>query len=225
MKHILDFPIYNALNTGNKHLSGGSANAKFFSPDVAPFAGLQQNTPVFFNELHEISGDDAFFVLFTPAHVEIPAPWKINDQMDLLQMVYEQPAPAATGDPQLVDLEQKHVPQMLELTALTKPGPFLSRTIEFGNYTGIFDGEDLVAMAGQRLQPLPYVEISAVCTHPDYLRKGYASALLAGQIRLIQAAGRIPFLHVRADNDSAVQAYLRSGFTTRSEMFVYVIGK
>lgn len=225
MKHILDSPIYNALNTGNKHLSRGGATAKFFSPEVAPFAGLQQNTPEFFKELYEISADDAFFVLFTPDHVEIPAPWNINGQMDLLQMVYEQPAPAAADGPALVSLEQEHVPQMLELTALTKPGPFLSRTIEFGNYTGIFDGEHLVAMAGQRLQPLPYVEISAVCTHPDHLRKGYASALLAGQVRLIQAAGLIPFLHVRADNDSAVQAYLRAGFTTRREMFVYVIGK
>lgn len=225
MEHTLDNPIYNGLNTGNQQLSTGSDTAKFFQPEVAPFAGLKENTPVFFDELHALSPDDAFFVLFTPAHVEIPAPWKITAQMDLLQMVYAQAAPAAGVGPQLVDLKENHVLQMLELTALTKPGPFLNRTIDFGNYTGIFDGENLIAMAGQRLQPLPYVEISAVCTHPDYLRKGYASALLDGQIRLIQSAGLIPFLHVRADNYSAIQAYLRLGFTTRSEMFVYVIAK
>ena len=29
-------------------------------------------------------------------------------------------------------------------------------------------GDELVAMAGQRMQPDPYTEISAVCTHPDH---------------------------------------------------------
>jgi ribosomal protein S18 acetylase RimI-like enzyme len=224
MEHILDSPIYNALNTGSKHLALGTDTAKYFIPEVAPFAGLKENTHAYFNELREISNAEASFILFTPVHLEIPEIWKINGQMDLLQMVYEQEAPLLAADQTFVPLDQEHVARMLELTALTKPGPFLSRTIEFGNYIGIFEGTELIAMAGQRLQPLPYVEISAVCTHPDHLRKGYASALLAAQIRLIQAAGHTPFLHVRTDNYSAIQAYLRLGFTARSEMFVYAIG-
>jgi ribosomal protein S18 acetylase RimI-like enzyme len=224
MEHILDNPIYNALNTGNKQLASGCDTAKFFLPDVAPFAGLKENTPENFHELREISDREASFVLFTPAHVEVPDIWKINGQMDLLQMVYEQEAPSLSSNQAFVPLGREHVGQMLELTALTKPGPFLSRTIAFGNYMGIFEGEELIAMAGHRLQPLPYVEISAVCTHPDHLRKGHASTLLTAQIRLIQSAGKIPFLHVRADNYSAIRAYERLGFTTRSEMFVYAIG-
>jgi ribosomal protein S18 acetylase RimI-like enzyme len=224
MEHILDNPIYNALNTGNKHLSRGTESARFFIPEVAPFAGLKENVPAYFNELREISNPDASFILFTPVHIDVPQTWKINGQMDLLQMVYEQAAPATTTEPEFINLDQEHVAQMLALTALTRPGPFLSKTINFGNYKGIFEGETLVAMAGQRFQPLPYVEISAVCTHPDHLRKRYASALLSEQIRMIQAVGLIPFLHVRADNYSAISAYERLGFTTRSEMFVYAIG-
>jgi ribosomal protein S18 acetylase RimI-like enzyme len=224
MEHILDNPIYNALNTGNKHLSRGSGTAKFFIPEVAPFAGLKENSSVYFNELREISDPNSSFILFTPVHLEIPRIWKISGQMDLLQMVYEQEDPMMVTQQEFADLEQKHISQMLEITALTKPGPFLSRTIEFGKYKGIFKGNDLIAMAGQRFQPTPYVEISAVCTHPDHLRKGYASALLSEQIRLIQAVGHIPFLHVRADNYSAIKAYERLGFSTRSEMFVYAIG-
>jgi predicted GNAT family acetyltransferase len=156
--------------------------------------------------------------------LEIPQTWKINGQMDLLQMVYEQPAPVLADHIRFSNLGPEHVDQMLALTAETKPGPFFSRTIEFGNYTGIFEGSQLIAMAGQRFQPRPYVEISAVCTHPDHLRKGYASALLSHQIGLIQAEGFMPFLHVRADNYSAIQAYERLGFSTRSKMFVYAIG-
>lgn len=224
MEHPLDNPIYNALNTGSKHLSCGTETAKFFIPEVAPFGGLKENSPAYFQELREISAVDASFILFTPVHLEIPEIWKINGQMDLFQLVYEQEAHPSGADQELVSLAQEHVPQMLSLTALTKPGPFFNRTIEFGNYKGLFQGEELIAMAGQRFQPLPYVEISAVCTHPDHLRKRYASLLLLEQIRLIQAVGHIPFLHVRADNESAIRAYERLGFTIRSEMYVYAIG-
>jgi ribosomal protein S18 acetylase RimI-like enzyme len=224
MEHLLDNPIYNALNTGNKHLSLGTDTAKFFIPEVAPFAGLKENSPAYFNELRAISPADASFILFTPAHLDIPESWTINGQMDLLQMVYEQETPPSLADQDFVVLRRAHVSQMLALTAQTKPGPFFSRTIEFGNYKGIFEGQELVAMAGQRFQPLPYVEISAVCTHPDHLRKRYATALLTEQILMIQAVGHIPFLHVRADNDSAIAAYERLGFTKRAEMYVYAIG-
>jgi ribosomal protein S18 acetylase RimI-like enzyme len=224
MEHVLDNPIYNALNTGNKNLSLGTETAKFFIPDVAPFAGLKENSTANFKELREISPAEASFILFTPVHLHIPEVWNINGQMDLLQMVYEQEAPPLLTDQTFTILCEEHISQMLDLTALTKPGPFFSRTIDFGNYKGIFENNELIAMAGQRFQPWPYVEISAVCTHPDHLRKRYASALLTEQIRLIQAVGLIPFLHVRADNYSAISAYERIGFTKRSEMYVYAIG-
>lgn len=224
MEHILDNPIFNALDTGNKELAMGSDAVKYFFTDVAPFAGLKENSSINFNELRKITEPGASFILFTPVHLDIPATWTINGQMDLFQMVYERAAVPAGSDLIFADLGQEDVPQMLELTQLTKPGPFLNRTIEFGKYKGIFDEEKLIAMAGQRLQPLPYVEISAVCTHPDHLRKGHATALLSEQICMIKALGLIPFLHVRADNVSAIRAYERLGFTKRSEMFVYAVG-
>jgi ribosomal protein S18 acetylase RimI-like enzyme len=224
MEHLLDNPIYNGLNTGNKHLSRGTDTAKFFIPEVAPFAGLKENSASYFEELREISTAEASFILFTPVHIQVPPIWNITGRMDLLQMVYEQQAPPVPADQEFIELTQDHVPQMLALTALTRPGPFLSQTINFGNYKGIFDGDKLIAMAGWRFQPLPYVEISAVCTHPDHLRKRYATALLTEQIRMIQLDGYIPFLHVRADNYSAISTYERLGFTKRSDMFVYAIG-
>jgi predicted GNAT family acetyltransferase len=116
---------------------------------------------------------------------------------------------------------EEYIPEMLALTQLTAPGPFFQRTIEFGEYTGIFADDKLVAMAGQRMQPLPYVEISAVCTHPDHLGKGYAGMLLNEQIKRIMAVGKIPFLHVLADNP-AVRVYERVGFKTRKPITGYV---
>src|SRR5215467_14372400 len=71
------------------------------------------------------------------------------------------------------------VPEMLELTAATEPGPFLPQTIRMGSYFGIraSDGR-LVAMAGERLRSTAFAEISAVCTHPEFRGRGYAPALV-----------------------------------------------
>jgi hypothetical protein len=43
----------------------------------------------------------------------------------------------AAADPEAVSLGAADVPEMLELTARTKPGPFLPRTFELGPYLGI----------------------------------------------------------------------------------------
>ena len=114
---------------------------------------------------------------------------------------------------------------MLALTQLTHPGPFLKRTIEFGNYKGIFDSGELIAMAGQRMHPKEFIEISAVCTHPGYTGKGYGRMLVFDQIRKIMAEGCIPFLHVRSDNQNAIKLYKHLGFSLRREMNIYVLQK
>jgi len=220
MIHVLDNPIFNALTSGNKNLSEGSGDVRFFSRDVAPFVGMRNNTPDEFARLYEILPFKGNFAIFTPAEVEIPGPWKINYHLNLLQMVYEAETPL-TGTEVPVALGEEDIPAMIALTQLTTPGPFFSRTIDFGNYLGLFEGDQLVSLAGQRLQPSPYIEISAVCTHPEHLGKGYASKLLKEQIRLIRQQGNIPFLHVLKDNLSAVNVYKRLGFTVRREMLVY----
>jgi predicted GNAT family acetyltransferase len=80
-------------------------------------------------------------------------------------------------------------------------------------------------MAGQRLHIFNYAEISAVCTHPDYLGRGYAKQLLIHQINRIKTASEIPFLHVRYDNDRAIKVYESLGFSTQREIYFYVMQK
>ena len=114
---------------------------------------------------------------------------------------------------------------MLALTKLTKPGPFGKRTIEFGNYEGIFENEQLVAMTGQRFHCFDYIEISAVCTHPDFLGRGFAKQLLLSQLTQILSSSQKPYLHVKGDNERAIQVYLSLGFSIRMPVFFYVIKK
>jgi predicted GNAT family acetyltransferase len=112
---------------------------------------------------------------------------------------------------------------MLELTAATEPGPFLPQTIQMGSYFGIraSDGR-LVAMAGERLQSTAFTEISAVCTHPEFRGRGYAQALTTFLAAQIQAAGKIPFLHVKSEN-GAKAVYEKIGFRLRTAIYLSVI--
>jgi ribosomal protein S18 acetylase RimI-like enzyme len=225
MKHLLDNPVWNALNSGNKELSNGNDQAKYFDPEVSPFLGLPESTPANFQHLNYVTPIDGPFGFITPVDVELPKPWKAVRHIKVLQMVCEHPLRDAWGEAEIVSMNLQHVPAMLALTKLTNPGPFLQRTIEMGHYQGIFSGKELIAMAGQRLHPAPYAEISAVCTHPDHLGNGYAARLILSQVNRIRAAAGIPFLHVLTGNKRAIDLYTSLGFVSRKEMSIYIIQK
>ncbi|OON68882.1 GNAT family N-acetyltransferase [Hymenobacter sp. CRA2] len=225
MEHPLDNPIWNALLTGNQPLAIGDELARVFPRDVGAFAGLAGYSPQAFARLHELAPVGAPTILFTAEPISLPMGWQQRLHRELLQLVYPHPEAPAVDSHNLVALEEQHIPAMLALTALTSPGPFLDRTIVFGGYYGVFQDGQLVAMTGQRLQPSPYTEISAVCTHPAHLGHGYANQLVRHQIGRILAAGRTPFLHVYEDNLPAYPLYLKLGFQLRKRMHVYVLEK
>jgi predicted GNAT family acetyltransferase len=114
---------------------------------------------------------------------------------------------------------------MIELTALTKPGPFSTRTHELGTYLGIRDAGKLVAMAGERLKVPGFTEVSAVCTHPEHTGHGYARILMSEVMRRIRSRGEAPFLHVREDNVRAIALYERLGFAVRVVAYLAVLRK
>ncbi|QXV64819.1 GNAT family N-acetyltransferase [Mucilaginibacter sp. 21P] len=225
MAHVLDNPIYNALTTGNKHLAVEAGGAFYFKDDVAPFAGLKNNSAADFEALLKNAPDDRVFVIFTPEQLHVPDYFKVLRDFKMFQMVYEADTPPTEMESSITSLEDEHVEEMLALTRLTNPGPFLQRTIDFSNYTGVFTDGNLIAMAGHRMQPLPYVEISAVCTHPEHTGKGHAAKLLLEQARRIIAAGKTPFLHVLQENTGAIKVYERIGFKTRVPILGYVLSK
>jgi predicted GNAT family acetyltransferase len=114
------------------------------------------------------------------------------------------------------------VPAMAELVQVTDPGPFGPRTIEFGTFYGIRDQGRLVAMAGERIHPGRYAEVSAVCTHPEYRGRGYAAALVAAVTRGMIARGDLAMLHVRTDNP-AVRVYEQVGYTTERYLELLIV--
>jgi predicted GNAT family acetyltransferase len=112
---------------------------------------------------------------------------------------------------------------MLALATLTEPGPFFARTHQLGDFVGVRDGGRLMAMAGERMKPTGFTEVSGVCTHPDGRGRGYAGALTRAVVAKILARGEQPFLHVYAHNTGAIALYEALGFSLRRKMSMTVL--
>jgi predicted GNAT family acetyltransferase len=66
-------------------------------------------------------------------------------------------------------------------------------------------------------------EVSAVCTHPDYVGQGLARQLMAEICQSIRRRGETPFLHVSFANERAKTLYDRLGFAERSAIPYWVV--
>lgn len=218
-------PVYHALLSGDRHFNLGNGKVQYFDEQVSPFVGFEEGFEKGFSDLFELLPARRKILYAIPSFINRPTGWEILHEIKGLQFVYEKGGRIKTESSNIIPLTAKHVEQMMCLAQLTKPGPFGKRTIEFGSYFGIFDNDRLVAMTGQRLHVENYTEISAVCTHPDHLGKGYAYNLLQHQMQIILELGQQPFLHVREDNLRAIAIYERLGFAISRPMNFYFMKK
>lgn len=221
MKELLHNPVFSALSTGDASLSYGTGDVKYFDNAVSPFVGIRSGYDGGFDELYALLPGDRRILYATPAHIPPPEQWRLMQKIEGIQMVFGGHSCELSAGMQPVPLTPEHIDAMVGLARLTRPGPFDKGTISFGNYHGFFHGDQLIAMTGQRLHPYPYSEVSAVCTHPDYLGRGYAEALIRHQTRHILTNDQIPFLHVRADNARAIKLYERIGYALQQPMNFY----
>jgi predicted GNAT family acetyltransferase len=220
--HLLDHPIWSALTTRQQALAEGGALARRYPVAVAPFAAMADMSPQSFASLAELMSPSDIAVLFTPDPVTPPVEFKVLLAKTGEQMIGMPAASPARGR-QIVTLGVADVPAMMELTELTKPGPFSARTHELGSFLGIRIDGQLAAMAGERMKPGNYTEITAVCVHPSHRGRGYGQILLGEIGRRISARGEIPFLHVFSDNYSAIALYRRQGMEIRRRLHVTVL--
>jgi predicted GNAT family acetyltransferase len=222
--HPLDHPIWTALTTTQQALAEGDARARRYPTDVTPFADMPDLSAENFAALAALMSPTDIAVLFTPEAVKAPAEFKVV-LADTGEQMIGTPIETPANGVDIVTLGVDDVPDMVELTALTKPGPFSTRTHELGTFLGIRVDGQLVAMAGERMKPAHYTEMTAVCVHPSHRGRGYGQILLSAISRQIVSRGEIPFLHVFTSNHSAIALYRRQGMEIRRRLHVTVLKK
>jgi ribosomal protein S18 acetylase RimI-like enzyme len=215
--HVLDNPAWHALTGPHSALAERAGNAARYISDVAVFGALADDArPAAWDDLRTVVGAGGVAFLVRDA-IELPNGWRVEMSIPCRQMVLPDGVELRVDDaPVLAVLGDDDVPEMLALVERTRPGPFARRTIELGHYLGIRDDGVLVAMAGERLHPAGYTEISAVCTDADHRGRGLASQLVRALVRGIRSRGETPFLHLTTENDPAHRVYDALGFETRT---------
>ncbi len=221
---VLDNPALASLNYGQSDLGRISERAAIYHAEISPLAGITERTADALAELAQLVTPGTGVGVMATNDQALPESqaWHPVRVMHLRQMVCE--TPPLESEP-FDELGLDDVDDMIALAELTEPGPFLPQTIQMGRYIGVHDNI-LVAMAGERMKPPGWIEISAVCTHPDARGHGYASRLVANLLADCFAQDQRAFLHVVAGSPSehaAIAVYERAGFRHRKDMFAHVL--
>lgn len=220
---VLDNPVWAALTGPHASFAEVNGQAARYRSDVTVFAALADQTdPAAWHDFAELLGPGGTAVMpFLRA--PLPAGWALLTALPGVQMAGPRAQPGADAGAGIVMLGADDVPEMLDLTARTRPGPFLPRTREMGTYLGVRRGGRLVAMAGERLRPTGWTEISAVCTDPAHRGQGLGGRLVTAVVAGVLARRELPFLHTTAANTGAIRLYESLGFTRRASMTFAVV--
>ncbi|MGV9247300.1 GNAT family N-acetyltransferase [Streptomyces sp. NPDC003710] len=210
--HILDNPAWAALTGPHAHFAQRIGHAARYHEDVAPFHAVSdEDDPRAWADLAALVGPGG--TASVRGVTEAPEGWEIVRTGHGVQLV--DTGVRAEPDREAVRLGPDDVPEILDLIARTQPGPYLPRTVEMGTYLGIRHQGRLIALAGERLHPPGWTEISAVCTDPDHRGRGLATRLVRAVAAGIKERGERPFLHAVATNANAIRLYESIGFTLR----------
>lgn len=220
--HPLDDPFGAALRGPQRRFARSIGTAIAYRPEFSVFfAHPTELTERAYGDLASLAGPGGTIGL-RDRDTPLPDGWELLDTFEMVQYTGEDLVVA--DDAELLEFGPADVPEMSDLAALTRPGPFAERTIELGLYLGYRDPADgrLLGMAGERAKPPGWTEISAVCVHPDARGRGLAARLIRALGARIVATGATPYLHTAGDNPARA-LYERLGFTLRSSVRMEIV--
>lgn len=210
---VLDNPALAALTGPHAHFAERRGRILRYPADVTPWLALPDEPDARdWADAAALSGPGAEVPLLG-FRGDVPEGWEVTFRIEGVQLVDD--GLVTAPEPEAIRLGPADVPEMLDLVERTRPGPFLPRTVELGTYLGIRRDGRLIAMAGERLHPPGWTEISAVCTDPAHRGEGLATRLILAVAHGIRERGETPFLHTGATNTTAIRLYESLGFRLR----------
>ncbi|MFV9551281.1 GNAT family N-acetyltransferase [Algibacter sp. PT7-4] len=219
---VLDNPVWHALTEKHYNQAINYGNVKFYQPDYAPFGAFnnQADTTEAIKKHSKII--KTFFIVGNKPKMPIGfnPPIKYVGLQMMLRNKIQHPI---TNN--IVELNEKHFPDLLNLMALAYPEYFKQKTSALGRYFGIYKNQKLVAVTGERMQTNYFTEISAVVTHPEHTGNGYAKELLTHTSNKIFKENKTPFLHVDITNLGPINLYKKLGFVTRRQLEFWKISR
>lgn len=221
-RHPLDRPVWSALTTRQREFAVGDELARRYDPEVGPFAAVDTDDPAHLGRLGLLVAEHGPVVFLQRGEIPVPPGTTVRLAGPGVQLVLDRLAAVPTTvEPEPLGTDD--VAEMVDLARLTEPGPFEARTPELGGFLGIRVGGRLVAMAGERMRPEGFTEVSGVCTHPGHRGRGYGAMLSAAVADRILARGETPFLHAYAGNHGAIALYERLGFVLRTPIEILAV--
>lgn len=224
-------PVWHALQTRQRGFAQVAEDACKYETDVAPFAAVADRSAEASRRLLRLLAPGEVVYMMGEPPLEVPG-LVVKGTVAGLQMTFPEGAEippwphghtrfrrhGAAEELEISTLSCEDAADMVELTTIAFPGYFRIRMCEMGTYYGVRVGGGLVAMAGERFAFGRYVEISGVCTHPEYTGRGYAAALMTRLLLDHRRDGWLSCLHLSADNQHAKELYDRLGFVVNREV-------
>lgn len=216
----LDNPAWFSLNESHEKFAEGAEAIKIYQAKICPFGGINGAYEAINFQNAAFLERERFFIIGKKP--QLPPELVIEKELICLQMLCQTPihwVPQET----ILQLKDQHMDELHRLVNLVQPGYFKEGTSKMGNYYGIFKAEKLVAVTGERMKMHQFTEISAVITHPEHTRKGYAKQLVAHVVNQNIAVQNIPYLHVVESNLGAIGLYKKLGFETRRKISFWLV--
>ncbi|MER9053435.1 GNAT family N-acetyltransferase [Mesorhizobium sp. M0045] len=222
MRHLLDRPIWSALQTRHRAFAQGNDLARRYRPSIVPFAATGADDAESLRALEQLVSAGESVILLQSDAIALPAGLFATSTAAGVQMIAERPL-QTVSDQRVQRLTRDDAAEMLALALLTKPGPFTLEALSLGDFWGVKIEGRLVAMAGERMKQPGYTELSGVCSHPEFRGGGLGKLLSLFVANRIMARGEVPYLHAYASNATAIRLYESIGFRLRSTMNVAVV--
>lgn len=212
----LDNPVWHSLNEVHNDYSIEYKGGKFYKPDYCSFGG--------FVDLESFAIDIDAYSHLTPNFFVVGEISRnigkliLNKNLVCIQMILKQPIALDIYE-EITELKsENHKKDLFNLVNIVQPGYFHCNTGDLGTYFGIYKNNKLIAATGERMKMHRFTEVSAVVTHPEHTRKGYAKQLIKQTTQRIFNEGKTPFLHVTASNINAIKLYESLGFSMRRKI-------